>query len=741
MTNPAVGTINPTNGLTFNGGTGGEDGDGDTLEILGGTATSVEHRFVDSASGSMLFDGEGTATITYTGLEPIIDTILAGDRTFSFTGGPETITLSDDGVAANGTSRIDSDLFGEVVTFLNPTDNIFINTEVSGGTGADQVDIVGLDSDFDANLTVSAGTDDTINTGAVDIDSGILDLTAGQVNVNGAFTTTGSVDIESTAQDITFGAAGSINSGASDIDLTAFFNVESVNVTTTSEVRVTATGGGINDLTGNDLITADRVALRAATGGISSLNTNVNTLAAIATGGALGIDNAGDLIIGTVDSLQGITANASTVFLTATGAITVNQAVSAGTIGHLRAIDAAGTENINVNANITTVSGNLILEAGDDLNLATGVTLNSAAALNLNIDSPFGGAPDAAGGVANLNGILIAGTTITVTGNNNDDQVIIDDNGGTAVDGGTVDGVQSALTFVGGGGLDQLILDDSGDGTADSIAITHTGPGMGLVTGAGTANIGFAYAAGPASVTLNTGTDADDISVELGNGSPNINITSAGGADDLTILGRAAADDTLIVTPGALATGSGTILDLTFPKQIVFEGITGDILVDGRGSAINDLVTVLGTTGVDTTTIGPNGGVLEAEIDPTLVTIGVQNIDVLAVDTGDGEDVIEVSPDPNIAININGGDPNDPAPGVDTLTYITPIGQSSTLTPIGADGGTISATGGFQDVVFDEIENLAFAGSITVNGTAADDVLVITATSANAGTYQPAFPR
>ncbi|HAW31428.1 MAG TPA: hypothetical protein DCY03_25535, partial [Planctomycetaceae bacterium] len=574
--------------IEFRGGTGGND----TLILeRTGAINSVEHVFTNASDGSIFLDGEATATITYTGLEPIDDQISATNRTFSYLGGAETITLSDFGGANDDVSVISSTL-GEAVNF-NHNSLTSITIITTDGSGADTVNINSVDGNFSSNLTVTAGTDDMINTGTVDIGSGALDLTGGQVNVNGAFTTTGSVDIDSTFGNIHFAAAGSIDAGTSEIDLTAASNVNSLNVTTTSEVRVTATLGGINDLTGNAQITADRVALRAGTGGITGIATTVNTLAASATDGGFDIDNTGDLEIGSVDSLDGITANSSTIFVTATGALTVNQAVSAETIGYLRAVDAVSAgQDINVNAGITTTSGDLNLQAGDNLNLATGVTLNSAAAMIISIDSPLGGTPDAAGGVANLNGILLAGTNITVNGGTQADQVIIDSNGGTASDGGTVDGIQDPFTFNSNGGADQLILDDSGDSSGDVISISSTGPGLGAVAGAGLAALGFNFSS-PSTITLNTGTDTDVISVELGNGSPDVNITSAGGADSLTVLGRASGDDLLVATPGAVGTGSGTILDLGFPKTINFDGITGPILIDGRGSATTDLVTIL----------------------------------------------------------------------------------------------------------------------------------------------------
>ena len=381
INNPAGGLFDPVNGINFNGGTGGETL-GDTLQILGGTAATVEHQFVDNNNGSVFFNGEGTATITYTGLEPIDDTITATNRIFTFTGAAETITLSDDGGPGNGLSLIDSDL-GESVNFVHPLATLTINTELSGGSGADILNIDPLDSTFTANLTVNAGTDDIINTGTVDIGAGALDLTSGQVNVNGAFTTTGSVDIEATAADITFGAAGSIDAGASEIDLTAFFNVESLNVTTTSEVRVTATGGGINDLTGNALITADRAALRVGgPGGITGIDTNVNTLATSVAGGGFTIDNTGALEIGTVDGLAGITAAASSIFLTTTGTLLVSDIVTGG------AVDLRSNDTMTISDNVSASTGTLKLQNfGGDFVLNSPAQISNVGALLIDIDS------------------------------------------------------------------------------------------------------------------------------------------------------------------------------------------------------------------------------------------------------------------------------------------------------------------------------------------------------------------
>jgi VCBS repeat-containing protein len=123
----------PVGGIFFNGGDGSDD-----LRVVNGSAGTVIHTFTGSDSGSVDVDGE---TVAYAGLEPIVDTLIADSRVFSFGSGSDQITLSDDGVAGNGRSRIDSPL-SERVDFRNPTKLLTI----LGNDGADTVTLRGLDS-------------------------------------------------------------------------------------------------------------------------------------------------------------------------------------------------------------------------------------------------------------------------------------------------------------------------------------------------------------------------------------------------------------------------------------------------------------------------------------------------------------------------------------------------------------------------------------------------------------------
>jgi Secretion system C-terminal sorting domain/GEVED domain/Domain of unknown function DUF11 len=151
--------IAPTNlGLiTVNLGTGT-----DTMTITAGAApaTFVTHEFTNANDGDVWVDA---AHIVYTGLDPIVDAVIAGHRTFTFSGATETITLTPDGDGplGNGISHINSDA-AEMVSFVNPTASLTIN----GGGGADTMVIGELDTPLDAGfatLTInSEGGDDVV---------------------------------------------------------------------------------------------------------------------------------------------------------------------------------------------------------------------------------------------------------------------------------------------------------------------------------------------------------------------------------------------------------------------------------------------------------------------------------------------------------------------------------------------------------------------------------------------------
>lgn len=173
---------NPTSGLP-----------GDVLRLTG-SAQSVKHTFTNAADGSVLLTtGAGSLAITYTGLEPIIDTITATDRTFEYTGAAETITLSDDATASDNISQIVSTL-GESVTFPTPSGSLKIVAN-----GGDTVNIQGLDANFNTPVVIFDGTGAT-NTFTLAAAERLPNATALQLtgsasfNLNGFNETIGSLE-------------------------------------------------------------------------------------------------------------------------------------------------------------------------------------------------------------------------------------------------------------------------------------------------------------------------------------------------------------------------------------------------------------------------------------------------------------------------------------------------------------------------------------------------------------------
>jgi hypothetical protein len=695
INNPAGGLFDPVNGINFNGGTGGETL-GDTLQILGGTAAIVEHQFVDNNNGSVFYNGEGTATITYTGLEPIDDTITATNRIFTFTGAAETITLSDDGGPGDGLSLIDSDL-GESVNFIHPIATLTINTELSGGSGADIINIDPLDSTFTANLTVNAGTDDIINTGTVDIGAGDLDLTAGQVFVNGAFTTTGSVDVESTFGDITFAAAGSIDAGASDIDLTAFFNVESLNVTTTSEVRVTATGGGINDLTGNALITADRAALRVGgPGGITGIDTNVNTLATSVASGAFTIDNTGNLEIGTVDGLSGITAAASQIFLTTTGTLLVSDTVTGG------AVDLRSNGTMTISDNVSASTGTLKLQNfGGDFVLNSPAQISNAAAFLIDIDS--------AGAVNLADGSLI---TSLGTG-----LIDIEAVNNIALANLNTSGEVQITTSAG------AITDNSG---SEASLITANTAALRAATGIGSAG------AGDIDLAINTmaaDTTAGDIYLQepsaatVGTVDGLAGITAAGDIS-LVIGGLLNVNDTIEATGAAstiLIDGQG---DINVNSTVQTNGGSIDLLADGSLnlnaiSVIDTTSTAVVTLTADTDSLG-GGGFTQAEGSVVNAQGGGLDVsatdDILIADLQSAGGTITVDSTSGAIVDNTAGEAALITASQAALSALNGIGTSTGDEDIDTAVGTLSAITTNNDVVVSNTGALIIGDVIPLSG-------------------------
>ncbi|NOX54112.1 MAG: hypothetical protein GXP27_06660, partial [Planctomycetes bacterium] len=159
----------PQLGLFVNGL--GEVG-GDTLQIEGATTAfqTVTYTATGVGAGTVTFDdGVNVRTVTYTGLEPVLDLTPAIDRIFQIGAtfvGDHTIemlaeaagrTLIRDATGATGF---------ESITLTNPQNALTVN----GGDGNDTITLLAIDPTFNATLVVDGlAGDDQIDASALNV--------------------------------------------------------------------------------------------------------------------------------------------------------------------------------------------------------------------------------------------------------------------------------------------------------------------------------------------------------------------------------------------------------------------------------------------------------------------------------------------------------------------------------------------------------------------------------------------
>lgn len=190
------------NSIVFDGGTP-TTGPGDSLEIVGGNFSTVTSNHTNGSTGSISLQasGGGSATISYTGLEPVlINAGSIGEMVFNLTSNHDNAVLEYD---SNGVSRLRSANGAfEVTSFTNPTISLTIN----GGAGNDTITVAAdLDSgnganQFNASLVINgdAGTDIVIVQSDLILGSatsaGDLTLTAEDIRLSGDINTIGNAD-------------------------------------------------------------------------------------------------------------------------------------------------------------------------------------------------------------------------------------------------------------------------------------------------------------------------------------------------------------------------------------------------------------------------------------------------------------------------------------------------------------------------------------------------------------------
>ncbi|WP_197997539.1 cadherin domain-containing protein, partial [Gimesia panareensis] len=727
--------FNPSGGIIFNGGSQNNDGNslgitgvnGDTLVLNHSTpleADSVAYVFTPDSVPAEGEDGnitisdssmsDGSTTITFTGLEPILDNLLVANRDFDFTDADETISLSDDGVIGDNYSFIDSTL-SESVLFLDPTSSITIRTDSVGTpTGVDTVLVNSLDSLFDASLSILAGDDDPVTfQSTIDLFSGDLYVTAESVNIL-ADIDAASVEISSSGVTSTTLNGGTVTTTGSQLYHDAVNFVTNTTLTSTggSSIQFDGTIDGAIDL---ELDTIGTTIFNDAIGSntaLSSLTTNAGGTIQI-NGGS--IETSGDQIFN-----DDVELGANTILTSSgSGAITFHERLNGtytleiktdgdttfnNTVGDTNELaslttDANGTTNVN-GGSIATTGGQLF---NDAVMLGADTVLSSSASGTIQFKSTLNGAHNLN---VNTDGITIFDDQV---GNSASlDSLTTDANGTTQINGGSIETTG-----------DQIFYDDVELG--DNTILTSTSSGA--VTFDQTLNGSFTLEVKTAGDTTFNGTvgNANELTslTTDADGTTNINggsIATSGGQlfNDAVVLG----DNTILSS-----SASGTIqfvstLNGAYTLNINTDGTT--IFDDqvGNSAALVSLTTnVNGTTQI-------NGGSIETTGDQIFnddVELGANTI-LTSTGSGaitfherlNGTYTLEIKTDGDTTFNNTVGDTNE-------LASLTTDANGTT----NVNGGSIATTGGqlFNDAVMlgaDTVLSSSASGTIqfksTLNG-------------------------
>lgn len=713
---------------SFNGGS-----DSDSIETGTGTVTSVTHTFVSNSDGSFAVD---TETVNYTNLEPILDQLTATTRTFTFTGGAETISLTDDGSTGNSRSMIDSTL-GEVVTFVDPSGSLTINA----GSGSDTINLTGLDSTFDANLTVNGDGAASGGSAAVNV-NGDLDVTSGtiaigtsadvtQVSFNGgSLTTTDNVSIQAidgivdgdatvdvSAVGLLLSGGESIGSSVDPIE-TTISNLEVVTtrgltISETNDVTVGGVDGGTTGITATSSVSI-------TAGGLITVDENISTDAG--TGGDLAITGSV-----TVNSTATVSALDDDVTLTGDDDgdddVTIDGDLSADVD-----IDLFATRDVIVNSNVSNVAstGDIDFRSDTDRNSTGGIVIGTAA--QITSADTFRAAGSAVNASGDGNGLALfvaddgSNTQISAPGS-----IRLVGNfvaaGESAVVNGAVTGT-GATTIVTIQVNDSITLGENGDLTgADSFVLT-------LLADAGSITMadGAVVTSGNRGIRLEAGTDVAISSLQTPSGV----VVLAGGA--ITDNGNSDVDISAFAAALMAETGIATSADPleTQTSLLAATTTTGDIAISNTGNLDVSAVGIddAGTT-IDGAAITGGGS---SDID--IVTSGSLTLSENVTNASAGEVTLTAT--------------DSAATGEDvSIGAVTVSAASGGITlNIGDDlsmnaGATVSTTG---DVIFNfdagnadsgtgtssTLAGTFTVGSLTLNGEADNDSIDASAISAAA---------
>ena len=736
-----------------------------TLNVNGGFALST----ATDGTGTFTQTG-GVANVTQLDLNSRV--AAAGNGTFTLNGG--VFNVGSGGIVTDGGGGPYTANLGGGTLRATANWSSLLNFNLTNAVGAAIVDTNGFNVALSGvlsgagaltkigagNLTLSGAN---VYGGATNANAGVLQLsggaavldTAGAVNVGLG----GTVQLLANETVSSYAGAGDLGAGTNDstlalgaFTLTTTGNMALGNVTTSGGSLVS--GGNIVDADDDNNITGAGMVLQAAAGvgtAVDPLETTLANLEASGGTGGVFVANTGNLVIGGVSALVGVSATASNVSVSASGSLTVNETVSTTGSGNvtLSTVDAAGagqdivlTAAVNVNS-----AGAIVLNAGDNATLAGSLLSGTTATVNVDAASADAGV----GGVFSLTGTITAPGGAVINGNGDNDTFNLAPQAGAAV---TVNGLAPDMTLVG----DVLNLDLSAT-TSRQLTLGSIGAGVWTLNAplktvsytsieAMNSNTPFDLSL-DANLAAFGNTGVPDLITVRQNGA-NLVVERTGSAavpdnDDVGVIfqgasaqiqsftyaGSADADVLTVSDVGGLPVFAGTAPSV--PDNVNLAGV-GSILFDGNGGADEIVFALTGASGGLSYAIGNGSGPGSGEGEVRAVS-GAQTLQAYFVDVEQATRTgTNASPG---TLNLIG----------DAAINAISIGATGATTTIGATGYTplVFSGNNFNNISIDgganaDVLELASFGSgqtnnptVTLSGGIGDDTLRVLSTSGNTG--------
>jgi filamentous hemagglutinin family protein len=635
---------------------------------VGNVTASQSAEVISTASTLKVGNVSSDNNITLSGTD--VDLTGTGGSLQS-TGGTVSVTATGGGannISATGAIDIDAD----TVSLSGTTTGTIIDIDADNGT-------------VTANaVTASAGVASVDATGNVDVD----DVSA--TTMARVVSSTGAVDVGNVT------GVGGITVSGTDVDLTGTGgSLQS----TSGTVSVSASGGGVNNisatgaididgdvvaLTGpvigtsididadNGAVTANNVTATGTSVTIDATgNIDVDDVTGTATGIARVVSSGGAVDVGDVTGTLGVTISGTDVDLTGTN----GKVIAAGGVTSITA-SGGGVNNISsagamdIDGAVVTISGATSAVGNVDITSAAGTTAGDVSGGSVVVVRSVAGPVD-------VDDVTATGTVQVVADANAVDVGNVTGPGGITISGTDVD-----LTGTGG----------SLQSTGGIVSVTASGGGANNISAAGAIDIDADV------VSLSGTTTGTSIDIDADNGTVTANaVTATGASVAIDATGDIDADNVSATTTVRVVSSAGAVDvgNVTGPAGVTISGT--DIDLTGAGGSVQS---ANGATSLSATGGGANdisaAGAMDIDGDSILLSGPVVAGGAVALTA----DVTDISSGGVVNVTGTSVTVNGPVNGAGGVALSATTGSVSADSAVASAGGTValSAVNGDIDV-------------------------------------------